>query len=178
MLEDERAADVHAKSPKKFRRRRLLLRILVAIVCLILLITVDYFAYPYGSFNTGRSGNHGENGIWLRYTWYFGQHNGSDIRKLATNLASRQIRYAYFHVRSIKKDGSLKYRYGDNARALLKQFRETSPEVKLIAWIYAGNRAGLGEVDLADPKVRKAMGGEAAWLVKDCGFDGVQWDYE
>src|SRR5256885_12285927 len=44
----------------------------------------------------------------------------------SSNLAGRQIRYAYFHVRSIKKDGSLKYRYGDNARADRKSTRLNS----------------------------------------------------
>ena len=56
---------------KKLNHKRLL-----ALICGLLLCTVigvDYWAYPYGIAINGRSYNHGENGLWLRYLWYFGQ---------------------------------------------------------------------------------------------------------
>ncbi len=33
-------------------------------------------------------------------------------------------------------------------------------------------------MDLANTEVRRKMVSEARWLVTECGFDGVQWDYE
>ncbi|MCC6443807.1 MAG: hypothetical protein IT210_10180 [Armatimonadetes bacterium] len=52
--------------------------------------------------------------------------------------------------------------------------RRDAPSVKIIAWVYAGNRAGHGEVNLANTAVRKAMVREAVWLVSACGFDEIQ----
>src|ERR1051326_3048084 len=104
----EEASVPGAGNPKKPRRRKLFLRLGLAFLFLTFLIIVDYFAYPYGAFKTGRSGNCGENGIWLRYPWYFGQHSETEIQGLATNLSKRQFGYAYFHVRSVQRDGSLK----------------------------------------------------------------------
>jgi spore germination protein YaaH len=53
-----------------------------------------------------------------------------------------------------------------------------APEVKVVAWVYAGNTRGEGEVDLMNVAVRGQMIREAKWLVEECGFDGIQWDYE
>jgi spore germination protein YaaH len=54
--------------------------------------------------------------------------------------------------------------------------------VKVIAWIFTGNarlaHTGVGNVAIADPAVRGVMVSEARWLVNECGFDGIQWDYE
>ena len=137
---------------------------------------VDYWRYPYGAPISGASLNRGENGLWLRYTWYFGQHSDADRRQLAQKLQERQIRYAYFHVRFIGKSGKLVFRYGQQARALTTGLHRDAPEVKVIAWIYAEpSEKGL---HLADGKTRQAMVAEALWLVRDCGFDGVQWDVE
>ena len=36
----------------------------------------------------------------------------------------------------------------------------------------------MGVVDLSKPEVRRKMVSEAVWLTNECGFDGVQWDYE
>jgi len=53
-----------------------------------------------------------------------------------------------------------------------------APGVKALAWVYAGNAAAAGPVNLADACVRRKMAAEARWLTETCGFDGVQWDYE
>src|SRR5205823_3901954 len=56
--------EVEAK--KKRRKRR---RLVAVAVGMLILLVVDYFAYPYGVVG-GRSLNRGENALWLRYTWY------------------------------------------------------------------------------------------------------------
>jgi hypothetical protein len=72
-----------------------------------------------------------------------------------------QIRFAYFHVRHILKDGRLRYRYPEAARRLIAVMHGEAPDVKAIAWIFAGNErlkhTGVGEVDLAKTAVRRKM---------------------
>jgi hypothetical protein len=149
---------------------------------LVLLIAGDYALYPHLVRVGGRSFNHGENGLWLRYGWYFSQHSHAELRTLAQQLTERQIHYAYFHVRHIARDGTLRYRYAERARRLVAAIHREAPSAKVIAWVFAGNRrvtdTGVGEVELGNAAVRRRMVGEARWLVTNCGFDGVQWDYE
>ncbi len=164
--------------PAPTRHRRLLRRLALGLAILLALFVVDYYAYPYGAAPGGRSLNRGENGLWLRYTWYFGQKSDAEWAALAERLKRGQIRDAYFHVRGITRDGALKYRYPERARALVERMHRLAPAVRAVAWVYAGNRSGEGEVDLTRPEVRRRMVGEAAWLARECGFDGVQWDYE
>jgi hypothetical protein len=168
------ADETHKKADRRRKKRRV---VISALGLLGLALLVDYFAYPYGSAG-GQSINRGENGLWLRYTWYFGRKTDAEVSDLARKLQQRQIQYAYFHVRSITKEGSLKYRYPEQARRLVRALRRDAPYVKLLAWIYAGNAQGEGEVDLTNTPVRARMVEEAVWLVRQCGFDGVQWDYE
>jgi hypothetical protein len=132
---------------------------------LLLLVIADYLAYPHLSRVGGRSFNTGEK-------------SDDALRALPQHLKQRQIRYAYFHVRYVRKDGTLKFHYPEAARRLVDNLHRDVPSVKVIAWIYVGNSRGLGEVDLSNVNVRKKMVGEALWLVNECGFDGVQWDYE
>jgi hypothetical protein len=161
------------------RSRRLIAR---AASLLLILLLADYALYPLLHTSGGISGNRGENGLWLRYHWYFGRRSDADGRALAPHLQVRQIRYAYFHVRHITRDGTLRYHHRVDARRLVSTLHRDAPSVKAIAWVFAGNRrlasTGIGEVDLSNPAVRKAMVREAVWLVNECGFDGVQWDYE
>ncbi len=140
------------------------------------LILLDYLSYPYFAHPVGRSFNRGENGLWLRYKWYFGEE--TDVPTLAQRLQDEQIRYAYFHVRDVTKNGALRHHCPDVAGRLVVPLHRQAPTVKLIAWVYAGNVAGRGSVDLSRPEVRRAMVQEAVWLVTVCGFDGIQWDYE
>ncbi|HVT10909.1 MAG TPA: hypothetical protein VHE55_01475 [Fimbriimonadaceae bacterium] len=146
----------------------------VAAFCLFVLtaLAVDYFAYPYGSLLGGRSSNRGENGLWLRYTWYFSQYSRVEVVELGQRLAREQVRYAYFHVRSVLVDGRLKYRHAESAD-FNRRLHEADPKICSIAWVYVD-----GSVDLSNETVRRQMAEEASWLVHTCGFDGVQWDYE
>jgi hypothetical protein len=162
------------KEKRKARRRWFMgIGILLAV-----LGAADYWLYPVLAPVGGRSFNTGENGLWLRYTWYFGEEK-EDARSLAARLKQQQIRYAYFHVRFIRKDGALAFRHPE-VKNLLTRVRGhlNDPSVKLLAWIYVGNERGLTGVDIADTKVRRNMVREAKWLAETCGFDGVQWDYE
>jgi Glycosyl hydrolases family 18 len=161
------------------RRGRRAVRAVVAIACVLAVaVLADYQAYPRCCAVGGRSFNSGDNGLWLRYTWYFGEHSDADVRRLARDLQQRQIRYAYVHVRDITREGRLHFGYGDTARRLVRALHRDAPAVRLLAWVYAGNRRGQASVDLSDRDVRRAMVGEAVWLTRECGFDGIQWDYE
>jgi hypothetical protein len=152
-------------------------RRLAAVIGVLLLgLLADYFAYPRLANPVGLSQNRGENGLWLRDRWYFG--NETDIAQLAHRLQSDQIRYAYFHVHDVKRDGTLRYHKPDTAKQLTLSLHRQAPAVKLFAWVYVGNLAGRGNVDLSKSSVRKEMVAEAVWLVTVCGFDGIQWDYE
>ena len=146
-------------------------------VCLLLFL-LDYYAYPYGALPGGASYNHGENGLWLRYTWYFGEHNAVETQQLARHLQERQISSAYFHVRNVTHDGTLNYRKLQEARKLVATLHQSAPGVILYAWAFVGNRAAGGRVDLSNASVRQAMVSEAKWLTETAGFDGIQWDYE
>jgi hypothetical protein len=163
--------------PTKRRIRWRWILLVGILLCLGALI-VDYIAYPYGVPLPAASGNRGENGLWLRYTWYFGEKTDADRAALPAKLQERQIRYAYFHVRFIERSGKLHFRYPEQARTLTDMLKRDAPDVRRIAWIYAGNRRGEGNVDLEKPEVRARMVAEAVWLVNECGFDGIQWDYE
>ncbi len=160
---------------KWVKRRRWVTAVALALLGLLLL---DYLAYPFLARPGGPTRNQAENGLWLRYTWYFGQKSDAHVQLLAQRLQAEQVRYAYFHVRSITKSGTLKFHNPDAARRLVSVLHRQAPAVKLLAWVYAGNVEGEGAVDLSKPDVRRAMVGEARWLVTTCGFDGIQWDYE
>jgi hypothetical protein len=162
-------------------RRRRWPRCSFGLGVLCLLLFADYLLYPRLSPIGGGSVNRGENGLWLRYRWYFGERSDAEVRTLARQLTEQQIRYAYFHVRHVTRDGTLRYRCPEAARRLVAALHHDAPTVKVIAWVYAGNVHGapeLGEVDLANAAVRRRMVAEARWLVTECGFDGLQWDYE
>ncbi|UCH36479.1 MAG: hypothetical protein JSV65_09035 [Armatimonadota bacterium] len=151
----------------------------LAILGLVLLVACDYYGYPRWARPGGRSFNRGSNGLYLRYTWYFGRRTDAEVRRLARRLREEQIRYAYFHTRSITAKGTLEFRYPDAARRLTAALHETAPSVKSIAWVSVANERGVGEVvNLSAEPVRRIMIKEAGWLVNECGFDGVQWDYE
>lgn len=160
------------------RSKPLARRVLAVLAVLALAGLADYFLYPALVRAHQPSANRGENALWLRYTWYFGQKTDIETRDLADLLRREQVRYAYCHVRQIDRDGKLVYRYPERARRLVRALHRLAPEVKVLAWVYAGNPGADGLVDLANPRVRAAMVGEASWLVAVCGFDGVQWDYE
>lgn len=134
----------------------------------------DYFWYPTESWKPPGTYNKGTNGLWLRYWWYFGKRTPAEFAAMAELLKREQIKFAYFHVRELKKDGSLVYHYKDSARKLVDYVHEHAPGVKVIPWILANSY----EVDLESAAVRDKMIAEAKWLVNECGFDGIQWDYE
>lgn len=157
-------------------KRRLWRHFAVVIGALLGLILLDYVSYPHFAHPGGPTRNRGENGLWLRHTWYSGEE--TDVPVLAKRLKTEQIRYAYFHVRDVTKSGALRHHSPDFARRVVMPLHRQAPTVKLIAWVYAGNVAGRGGVDLRRPEVRRVMVQEAVWLVTVCGFDGVQWDYE
>jgi spore germination protein YaaH len=163
----------------KKQRRLGCLSISLALIAFLTFLTLDYYFYPWGMPLPAHTDvPRQENAIWVHHTYYFGEKTDTQIQALAQNLERRDIRETYFHVRFIKKDGTLRFRYPDKAKHLLETFRKDAPRTRAIAWIYAGNPRGEGAVDLHNPAVRAQMVAQARWLCETCGFDGVQWDYE
>ena len=166
------------KKRKRTGARRRVLMFACGLCLLGMLAAGDYWGYPYGASVKGSSLNHGENGLWLRYTWYFGRHSDAERKLLARQLHSRQVRYAFFHVRHIGKDGKLAYRYAAQAHTLTAGLHQDCPDVKIIAWVYVSDTPPERAVHLEKVDMRRTLVTEALWLVRDCGFDGVQWDVE
>lgn len=161
------------KSTNKKRRK-----VLFAALCVIVFLLLgDYCLYPLLGVG-GRSFNKGENGAWLHYSWYFGEHSEQEVQALGNQLTAHQIRYAYFHVRFVQKDGRLRFHDAKQAQQLNRVLERSAPNVRAVAWIYIGNERGLTGVDIGNAKVRANIIEEARWLVETCGFVGVQFDYE
>jgi hypothetical protein len=168
--------------PKDKLRKLLTSYSVVAIPFIFLLvacaIAFDYFFYPVIVRPDASSFNHGENGLWLGSRWYLGKANEEEKSRMIDRLVTAQVRYAYFHVRDINRLGELRYRCQGSASELLRFVRNHDPSIKAIAWVGAVSANSGGEVDLADDEVRARMVEQARWLTQDCGFDGVQWDFE
>jgi hypothetical protein len=159
------------------KTKRILLAVVAFIGALGLLVfamVADSIAYSPQPSATAPSTNHGTNGLWLRHLWYHGKYGTNDLEALMARLTAYQIRYAYFHVLRIGKDGRLHEHCLNQAQALNAAMHKSAPHTKSIAWVYVPSN----EVALSDEQTRKVMTEEAKWLVNDCGFDGVQWDYE
>lgn len=144
----------------------------------LVLVAVDYFTYPQSAKMAGSVPAQTEDGIWLRYKWYFGEHSQDEWQRLVSRLQAEHIRYAFFHVRGIIANGTLRFHYLDRAKQLIARVRKGSPGTKVIAWVYLGTVPEYGGVDLSRAPVRAQIVKEVKWLLDDCGFDGVQLDYE
>lgn len=140
-----------------FSQKRTLRFVAIVLLLSLSVLLVDYFCYPYGASPVVPSGNTAENGLWIRYTYYFGEKTDSEIHQLAQLLRQQQMRYAYFHVRFIGNSGKLRFRYSDTATHLLKIIHRDAPGVRSIAWIYVGNKRGMTNVDIHNPIVRRQM---------------------
>jgi hypothetical protein len=151
-------------------------RLVIGLMLLLLAATCDYLFYPYGTVPPGRTGNIGENGLWLNADWYSGRNRAYD--SLTAEFRQSQCRYAYFHVHNVDRNGNLVEHSPETAQFLVERLHKIAPNTRLIAWVYVGNASGRGHVDLSQPQVRARMVQEAVWLTTVCGFDGVQWDYE
>ncbi len=121
----------------------------------------------------------GENGVWLRYLWYRGKHNESEWQEMLKRLKNHKIRYAYFHVLDVKKNGRLAYHQLKEARQITERMHAACPETLCLPWIYIPSDFGRKDgVSLSDAQTRLNMHSEAKWLIDECGFDGIHWDYE
>lgn len=134
----------------------------------------DYLVYdtvtapPSVKFNTK------QNALWLRYLWYAGKHTAPEFSAMYKELATHQMRYGYFHVLTTKPDGRLKLSNLEGARKLTAECKRQAPNARAIAWVYIGS----AEVNLDSAEVRKNLVEQLGWLTNECGFDGVQVDYE
>lgn len=164
----------------KSSKVRWYLKVAILSVVLVLLgFVLDGLTYQQFNPPGAKSFNSGNNGIWLKYLWYFGKNSQAETHALVSRLKENQIRYAFFHVRKTDSKGKLVFRYKANAQKLIADMHAGAPQMKVIAWVYVpSNVTKRDGVDLANPATRKTLVSEAVWLTSECGFDGVQWDYE
>ncbi|HEY9773934.1 MAG TPA: glycosyl hydrolase family 18 protein [Planktothrix sp.] len=161
-----------------FLFKLLALNVLIVFLC-------DYCAYDALNPAQPCRYNSGDNGLWLRYYWYKDKYGPSDWQQLSVRLQQHQIDDAYFHVLNVKSDGSLaspsllqarKITDFVHTRGVGSKVVSAASRVRAIAWVYVG--AQTDHVNLDNLSVRRRLVQEAKWLTQECGFDGVQWDYE
>lgn len=167
-----------SKSIGKGRKLLLLLALLISMA-----LTADALLYPRLCCSTAPATtyNRGANAIWLRYLWYFGKHSDAALSSLIDKLKQGQFKYLYFHVRSLDEQGKLMHRYKENALTINTRIKNEMPGAKSIAWIYVQSvylQAKQKTTDISKSDIRQNMVKEAKYLVEECGFDGIQWDYE
>jgi hypothetical protein len=150
----------------------------LVLATLMALATFDYWTYPLLSSAPTQRFAKGSDGIWIRYKWYFGEVDEKHVTNHSKWLQDNGFRYAFFHVRSAGKSGGLLHDYMDRATKLNDTVRSAAPDLVRIAWLYVGNEAGSGSVDLSTPGTKEALVQTASRLIDEGGFDGIQWDYE
>lgn len=167
---------IESQSPKN----KLSVRRAAMIVAALLTVSLILDCATYSTLNPpdGRTFNTGDNGIWLRYLWYFGKKTDAEKEALIERLGENQIKYAFFHVRSTDTGGKLLFKHEDTGKRLTDLMHERLPEMKVIAWLYIPSNVGRDGVDLASETSRQNICDAAVWLTEKCGFDGVQLDYE
>ena len=151
----------------------------LTVMCVLLLLLLgDYFLYPMLAPMAGSRLNRGENGLWLSYTWYFGQYTDAQLSALIARVRREQIRYLYFQVRSLRADGMLQFHYPAAAWKLTNTLHQALPEVKVLACINVEAEGEHPPAPIATAAVRHKALDEAVSLVRDGGFNGIQWDYQ
>ncbi|MBS1954844.1 MAG: hypothetical protein JST89_11700 [Cyanobacteria bacterium SZAS-4] len=165
------------------KRIRVFKKIFVALSALsvffVVVGVVDSFVFESQTPLRSVCANKGANGLWLRYYWYAGKHKSTkDWDDMLERLRAYQIKYAYFHVLTTVGDGTLKMHKLENAKKLTAAVHEGAPETKVVAWVYVAASPQTDGVDLSKASIRTSLVREALWLINECGFDGVQWDYE
>jgi hypothetical protein len=162
--------------------KRVLKFVVLCVACFAVLVIAavgDSYLFERQSRLSSACANTGNNGLWLRYYWYAGKHKSlRDWDEMLERLRVNQIKYAYFHVLTTKSDGTLKIHRLENAKKITSTVHSGVPGTKVIAWIYVGAAPQPEGLALSDSAVRQNLIKEALWLVNDCGFDGIQWDYE
>lgn len=141
-------------------------------------VATDYYSFSATTQPSSQNFNLGENGLWLGSKWYHGKVTDNDLQQIAAMLKREQIAFAYFHCRDIDAKGNLRFGAPKTAGKLVEFLHRECPQTKILAWIGAVGPNMRGEVNLNSPQVRARMAEQAALLVKSCGFDGVQWDFE
>ncbi len=152
---------------------------LAVIILIIVAACIDTQLFDQQNPVLSAGANTGANGLWLRYFWYAGKHKEQkDWDDMLARLRDNQIKYAYFHVLTTKSDGKLKIHRLAEARKIVNAVHAGSPKTQVVAWVYVGALPQADGLDLSKSEVRKTLVEECLWLVNDCGFDGIQWDYE
>jgi hypothetical protein len=70
----------------------------------------------------------------MRYLSYFGEKTEQEERAVADSFRVNQIRYAYFHVLDMTREGTLRNKKLPEVRRLVNTFHALVPNTKIIAW--------------------------------------------
>ncbi|MBW3635509.1 MAG: hypothetical protein KY445_03455 [Armatimonadetes bacterium] len=151
-------------------------KIAVGVVLLLGMGALDAVLYPRFQTSAPKL-NLAQNASWLHFDWARGKSRESTFH-LAARLQKDGFKDAYFHVRYIGKSGRLRFRDAPAARRLNAQMKQAAPSIRRLAWLYIGNERGITGVDISDPEIRRRIVAETQFLTRECGFDGVQIDYE
>lgn len=143
---------------------------------ILLALLLDYFLYPRFETRAPKL-EASRNALWLHFDWARGKSRES-VSNLAARMEENNFRDAYFHVRFIGQSGRLRFRDANAARRLNHEMELAAPNVRRMAWLYIGNERGITGVDISKPEIRQKIAREVQFLTRECGFDGVQVDYE
>lgn len=151
-----------------------------AALAIVLACLTDSYFYQLSPVNGEQicKNTGGKNGVWFRYLWYRGKYSEQEFEAMLNRINEHKIRYAYFHVLSVAVDGKLQYHNANEAKKLTTAMHRRCPNALCLAWVFVPSDFMSKGVDLGKIETRKNMHQEAKWLIDECGFDGVQWDYE
>jgi hypothetical protein len=151
--------------------------LLIVVMLLIAVLAIDFFFQRHYTEIKAHAFNKGSNGLYVKYPWYFEEKNQEELFTLIDKMKSEQITRAYFHAREVDKDGKSTKPSGDKAKNITKVMHERHPDAKSIAWITIGDKYTPGS-DLSKAEFRQSVVEECGWLTGECGFQGVQIDYD
>ena len=141
-----------------------------------LLAALDYGIYPRLEVGAPQLTTR-NNAVWLDFAWARGTASET-VPHLAARLRENGFNSAYFHVRYIGKSGRLRFRDAPSARRLNAEMEKQAPALRRVAWLYIGNERGITGVDISNREIRRRIVDETRFLTQNCGFDGLQIDYE
>ena len=101
-------------------------RVVIALGCIGLLaaaLLVDYYAFPYGASPPRHSADKGTNGLWVRYTYYFGEKSDAEAVWLCTVCGFEGVQWDYEICEDRDKD----------LLALLSETRAALPQGKILS---------------------------------------------
>ncbi|MFF5326632.1 hypothetical protein [Streptomyces rubradiris] len=175
------AQDTPPASPSRPRKRRILRRLLGALLALLLVplltaesaLWVNYTGDPAPGTRT-----RGRDALWLGHAWVDGRKTERDVRDLARRLRDTGIRDLYVHSGPLEHDGTLPASAYRKARWFTAAVHREIPGVRVQAWL--GDVLATETPDglrLERAATRTAILASTR-AVLDAGFQGAHFDLE